>query len=1038
MLVVAIVVIVIIAIVMWFVFRKKKETTITPPAETGTKIATPPAETGTKIATPPAETGTKIATPPAETGTKTATPPTETGTKIATPPTETGTKIATPPDQPVTQTVSGDVAPGDQFVKTHLFRGNDGKPVEIEYNHNYNGEDDDDDEENHIAVADKTKYNISTTTSNQMSEEALRLRDDQLDATKYSVKIDPLHQEMVDYQKKKIQYPPFWSEKKQKSSAPTLSISQLRQEIAEFYDNDGGASSNNESASSNSRKRRRGLKRNSDEPSSTDENTEADGDDTDDDDVDGSSSTKQPRPSGRTSVLPDISDESDYDEAIRNPYFVPRIDGLSRPRRQLDNLDSSTNASRNARKPHTLLYFNAGRPVPVQTVSGTVATATEPTTNGNNDISVGGDVNKFAKNVYIYGNDNASSSSSPHHHFDQHELLYLTSNSEFTTVINHGLDLGALLTTSSVVASRMVTTLNAAANNSGSSSGPTADSVGSVESLSQGNSNLIRTIANVENPIVHNSFNNSRLHLVNNRSEVLEPVLYGAISNVEFEQTQPTTVYETNDGCGVMAVQSMRRLVDNVDFIYVTISISDNAMLPETYQSNLKPYATLQQLLVTINHYYHDKPFILVGNFNGQDHSTLVERTLRAPINSCNFLTTPTYHTKSLLCSPDGVYVSSVLYQSIKFSVQQYPFGQSNGGHLVVVQLYRESDERGVINVTNERMRSQIAESVDASARYGMTHWYNQRGASLTVSHDKNSMVPLIPRNTITSPGFSFQHDWPIVMRRFWLTASAMASQLMGASPKASTVTTTATTTVVATNETTATVVETPKTTTTAPTTAKQSPTEGTGNSESTVAAGATPEPNTGREAALPITALQNQSNEKITLIYQNCNSAGNFSTSPEHQQQQPPPQPMSRSSTPNNYTNVDDMPTLTYVERSRSPKFGRVPSGRLVGTGRSLGGGSSSGGGGSSINRRSPVPTTMNSAAVAAAANAMAAPSPVTTTTTTTTVMPLTPRSPSPLAQHRNAVAAANALAASTLPPADQFTYQPSGGGRGKDNKKK
>lgn len=267
-----------------------------------------------------------------------------------------------------------------------------------------------------------------------------------------------------------------------------------------------------------------------------------------------------------------------------------------------------------------------------------------------------------------------------------------------------------------------------------------------------------------ENPEVYDQYNNSRFHFVNHLNEIIENQFYGGVDNAEFKQTRPALVYANHDNTGLMGVLPLQRVVDGVEFVYVLINIADNLLTSRDYQSNLRPYATLRQLLTTLNHFHHQVPFVMVGNFNAQDHTSLIERTLQSSIISCNFLDTPTYHTNKLMCSPDGVYVSSVLYQHVEYAVHQYPFGPSKGGgYLISVQMYRESTKRGAVNVTDQRLRQSIADSLEASNRLGVTHWHNQTGAKLNVGGlllDKTTLNPLMPRKTVTNQGFRFSRDW--------------------------------------------------------------------------------------------------------------------------------------------------------------------------------------------------------------------------------------------------------------------------------------
>lgn len=161
---------------------------------------------------------------------------------------------------------------------------------------------------------------------------------------------------------------------------------------------------------------------------------------------------------------------------------------------------------------------------------------------------------------------------------------------------------------------------------------------------------------------------------------------YVAANKAKFRATADAVCYKSGDPYNSrMYVVRLLRVVDKQEFYYVHFTQS----FKNSYTDDLS-YTALVQALNTLKRFHSDGEYVIVGNFNVHGHEAVFRHHLPGHYAVCDFRTVPT--SMDVRCrgiaSPDGLVVSTRIYEAIEYHTVMSDLNATNGALVLLAALY--------------------------------------------------------------------------------------------------------------------------------------------------------------------------------------------------------------------------------------------------------------------------------------------------------------------------------------------------------------
>lgn len=161
---------------------------------------------------------------------------------------------------------------------------------------------------------------------------------------------------------------------------------------------------------------------------------------------------------------------------------------------------------------------------------------------------------------------------------------------------------------------------------------------------------------------------------------------YVAADKVKFRAISDAVCYKSDDPYhSRMYVVRLLRVVDKREFYYVHF----NQTYKESYTDDLS-YTALVQALNTLKRFHSDGEYVIVGNFNVHGHEAVFRHHLPGHYAVCDFRSVPTSMDVRGrgVASPDGLVVSTLVYEAIEYHTVMSDLNATNGALVVLAALY--------------------------------------------------------------------------------------------------------------------------------------------------------------------------------------------------------------------------------------------------------------------------------------------------------------------------------------------------------------
>lgn len=130
-----------------------------------------------------------------------------------------------------------------------------------------------------------------------------------------------------------------------------------------------------------------------------------------------------------------------------------------------------------------------------------------------------------------------------------------------------------------------------------------------------------------------------------------------------------------------MCVARLTRYSDGVEFYYVQFT---QTFKGDGYADRLS-YTALVEALNTLERFHPDADYVIVGNFNAHGHEAVFRHRLPEHYALCDMRVTPTNIGGRGTASPDGLVVSTRVYEAVEYHTELSDFNSSTNGALILV-----------------------------------------------------------------------------------------------------------------------------------------------------------------------------------------------------------------------------------------------------------------------------------------------------------------------------------------------------------------
>lgn len=161
---------------------------------------------------------------------------------------------------------------------------------------------------------------------------------------------------------------------------------------------------------------------------------------------------------------------------------------------------------------------------------------------------------------------------------------------------------------------------------------------------------------------------------------------YVAANKAKFRATSDAVCYKSDDPYhSRMYVVRLLRAIDKQQFYYVHFTQT----YKNSYTDDLS-YTALVQAINTLKRFHSDGEYVIVGNFNVHGHEAVFRHLLPDHYAVCDFRSVPT--SMDVLgrgiASPDGLVVSTRIYEAIEYHTVMSDLNAANGALVVLAALY--------------------------------------------------------------------------------------------------------------------------------------------------------------------------------------------------------------------------------------------------------------------------------------------------------------------------------------------------------------
>lgn len=161
---------------------------------------------------------------------------------------------------------------------------------------------------------------------------------------------------------------------------------------------------------------------------------------------------------------------------------------------------------------------------------------------------------------------------------------------------------------------------------------------------------------------------------------------YMSANKAKFRAMSDAVCYTSADPYNSrMYVVRLLRVVDKHEFYYVHFTQT----FKNSYTDDLS-YTALVQALNTLKRFHSDGEYVIVGNFNVHGHEAVFRHHLPDHYAVCDFRSVPTSMDirGRGVASPDGLVVSTRVYEAIEYHTVMSDLNATNGALVVLAALY--------------------------------------------------------------------------------------------------------------------------------------------------------------------------------------------------------------------------------------------------------------------------------------------------------------------------------------------------------------
>lgn len=167
---------------------------------------------------------------------------------------------------------------------------------------------------------------------------------------------------------------------------------------------------------------------------------------------------------------------------------------------------------------------------------------------------------------------------------------------------------------------------------------------------------------------------------------------YVAANKAKFRATSDAVCYKSDDPYhSRMYVVRLLRVVDKQEFYYVHfIQPYKNSYTDD------QSYTAVVQAINTLKRFHPDADYVIVGNFNVHGHEAVFRHHLPDHYAVCDLRTTPTNMDARGrdIASPDGLVVSTRLYEAVEYQTEMSDMNATNGALVLIAALFIKHPNR--------------------------------------------------------------------------------------------------------------------------------------------------------------------------------------------------------------------------------------------------------------------------------------------------------------------------------------------------------
>lgn len=255
-------------------------------------------------------------------------------------------------------------------------------------------------------------------------------------------------------------------------------------------------------------------------------------------------------------------------------------------------------------------------------------------------------------------------------------------------------------------------------------------------------------------------FDNARPQWSSRVAELWSGTDYVAASKAKFRATSDAVCYRSDDPHhSRMYVVRLLRVADRVEFYYVHFT----QRYKNSYTDD-RSYTAVVEALNTLKRFHSDADYVIAGTFNVHGHEAVFRHHLPEHYAVCDFRNVPTRMDARGrgLASPDGLVVSTRVYEAVEYSTDMSDLNARNGALVLLAALFIKhphrlegahvSDQWPLQNMMDD-MAATLDADEDLVKSKGRVH-YGQRSAFDPSRHRTDAvMYASVPTATAAAAG---------------------------------------------------------------------------------------------------------------------------------------------------------------------------------------------------------------------------------------------------------------------------------------------